>query len=49
MRSPLRQPGCDFLMRSVAALYKRRVLEVSAVTSAPLSAGSDRRYKKGSR
>jgi hypothetical protein len=36
-------------MRAVAARYERRVLEVSAVTSAPRSAGFDRRYKKGSR
>src|SRR5438132_3945050 len=43
MRSPVRQPSCDFLMRAVAALYERRVLGISAVTSAPPSAGSDRR------
>jgi len=49
MRSPVRQLSCDFLMRAVAALYERRVLGISAVTSAPLGAGSDRRYQKGSR
>jgi len=41
MRSPVRQPSCDFLMRAVAALYERRVLGISAVI--------DRRYKEGSR